>query len=353
MNLQYNEAQIDAMKTSGEALTFLNKTLSGITKKDSKVKVFTVRLNKELAEFLLKFNLKTPQVTNRPINWSVVESMARQINNGHFRNTGEPLLFTDNAEGIDLQHRCHAVIKAAETNPTASYETTTLTGIHVKDMESLIDNLLVMGVAKRTKMNLAHFASVDTHKWEMVEYYMLPEDIKPGSINKALSRLEINDEYKTKRAYYDGIYDEVVTMFHAQPGVNAELGVKRIPIFAAAMLKMNDLDSAKASEFMKAFFNPLGNDLPKGNPVDALRSELVRKFAEGLRDQTRPIFIRRAMLFAFEAFRLNAIKTKWVDFVGLDPKIMHNMGVAMKTAVVNHEALAAIPTDEVFATVMQ
>lgn len=319
MNLQIDENQIDTLKASGEALSVLNKTLKEANK-ESKVKVFTVCLNKQLAEFLLKFNLKNPQVTNRPINWSVVESMARQILNGHFRNTGEPLLFTDTGDGIDLQHRCYAVLKAAETNPDISYETTVLTGIHVDSIDALIDNLLVMGVAKRTKLNLAHFANVDSHKWEMVEYYMLPEDIKPGSINKALSRLEINDEYKAKRAYFDSVYDIILALFRGHAAVNDELGVKRIPIYAAAALKMFDLDREQGMKFMEAFFNPLENSLPKGNPVDALRSEMVETFAEGLRDKTRPIFIRRAMLLAFDALRNNVVKTKWANFIGAEVK---------------------------------
>lgn len=268
----------------------------------------------------MKFNLKNPQVSNRPINWGIVDSMARQILNGHFRNTGEPLLFATNAEGIDLQHRCHAVLKAAEINPTASYETTILTGIHVDNMEALIDNLLVMGVAKRTKLNLAHFANVDAQKWEMVEYYMLPEDIKPGRITKALSKLEINDEYKEKREYYDQAHKEVVALFNSHRDINLELGEKRLPIYAAAALKMIDVDRNKAMEFMEAFFNPLENSLQKGNPVDALRTELVEMFATGQRDKTRPIFIRRAMMLAFEEFYNGHIKTKWNHFVGVTVK---------------------------------
>ena len=311
---RYDDSQIETLKTSGKALDVLNKILLAANK-PNKVKVFTVNLTKELAEFLLKFNLKHPQVTNRPINWSVVDSMARQILNGHFRNTGEPLLFTDTGDGIDLQHRCYAVIKAAETNPATSYETTVLTGIHVDSIEALIDNLLVMGVAKRTKLNLAHFANVDSHKWEMVEYYMLPEDIKAGAINKALSRLEINDEYKAKSDYYDSVYATISTLFHSHGDVNNELGVKRIPIYAASALKMFDVDREAGMKFMEAFFNPLENSLPKGNAVDALRSELVNSFASGQRDTTRPIYIRRAMMMAFEAMRQDSVKTKWSHFM--------------------------------------
>lgn len=319
MNLQYDEAQIEAMKTEtveggeNKALSLLNETLSEINK-PTKIRAFTVFLNKDLATFLLKFNLKHPQVTNRPINWGIVDSMARQILNGHFRNTGEPLLFTDTGDGIDLQHRCHAVLKAAEIQPEAGYETTILTGIHVENTEALIDNLLVMGVAKRTKLNLAHFANVDSHKWEMVEYYMLPDSIKPGSISKALSKLEINDEYKMKRVYYDTMYASIVSLFMAHKQVNLELGEKRIPIYAAAALKMFDVDQEKGLQFMEAFFNPLDNMLPKGNPVDALRQEMVALIASGQRDKTRPIFIRRAMLKAFEEFFNGRVRTNWGTF---------------------------------------
>jgi hypothetical protein len=245
----------------------------------------------------------------------MVESMARQINNKHFRNTGEPLLFTDTAEGIDLQHRCYAVIKAAETNPEAAYETTVLTGIHVDSIDALIDNLLVMGVAKRTKQNLAHFASVDPKHWEMVEYYKLPDDIRPGRINKALSKLEINDEYKTKRQYYDSVYDTIGAFFKAHRETNLELGEKRLPLYAAAALKMFDLDRERGMVFMEAFFNPLENNLPKGNPVDALRQELVYAFSLGQRDMTRPIYIRRAMLNAFGSFLSGENRTKWASFI--------------------------------------
>ena len=346
--LQYDEAQIETLKTSGQALAVLNKTLHAAARSDTKVKVFTVTLNKELAEFLLKFNLKNPQVTNRPVNLSVVESMARQILNGHFRNTGEPLLFTDTGDGIDLQHRCYAVIKAAETDANASYETTVLTGIHVDSIDALIDNLLVMGVAKRTKLNLAHFANVDSHKWEMVEYYMLPEDIKPGAINKAMSRLEINDEYKGRREYFDSVYTTISGLFAAHANVNDELGIKRIPVYAAAALKMFDVDREVGMKFMEAFFNPLENSLPKGNAVDALRSELVDAFATGMRDQTRPIFIRRAMLLAFEALRADTVKTKWSHFMRFTSK--HGRAAAAAAVKLNgkghtngHPAIPMIP----------
>lgn len=329
---QFDEAKIESMKKEGTAIGLLNEVLTAANR-PSNVKVFTVFLDKKLAEFLLKFNLRNPQVTNRPINWSIVESMARQILNQHFRNTGEPLLFTDTGEGIDLQHRCYAVLKAAETDEKAGYETTVITGIHVDSIEDLIDNLLVMGVAKRTKLNLAHFASVDAKKWEMVEYYMLPEDIKPGRINKALSKLEINDEYKTKREHYDSVFETINTLFRSRQEVNAELGDKRIPLYAAAALKMFDIDREKGLTFMEAFFNPLENSLPKGNPVDALRNELVTAFASGQRDSTRPIYIRRAMLAAFDAFLSGETKTKWPHFIGTTPKRDGNRdGNPVKTA---------------------
>jgi hypothetical protein len=150
----------------------------------------------------------------------------------------------------------------------------------------------------------------------MVEYYMLPDDIKPGRINKALSKLEINDEYKTKREHYDTVYATIVELFKAHRDVNAELGEKRIPIYAAAALKMMDIDADKAMTFISAFFNPLENDLPKGNAVDAMRQELVETFATGQRDKTRPIFIRRAMLLAFEEFFHGRLRTKWGHFIG-------------------------------------
>ena len=315
INLQTaDEKEIEALKAEGKGLAVLN-TLLETHNKPNKVRVFTVLLNKDMAEALLKFNLKNPIVANRPINWGTVESMARQILNGHFRNTGEPLLFTDTGDGIDLQHRCHAVLKAAETNPAAGFETTVVTGIHVDNMESLIDNLLVMGVAKRTKMNLAHFANVDARKWEMVEYYLLPEDIRPGGITRALSKLEINDEYKKKKSYYDESYQKAVNMFSEHEDVNEELGEKRLPLYAAVYLKMNDINPDAAFKFMSAFFNPLENELPKGNAVDAIRQELVNAFAVGQRDLTRPIFIRRGMLAAFKEFVDGTVKTKWHSFI--------------------------------------
>jgi hypothetical protein len=312
--LTADEKEIEAIKAEGKGLAVLNHLLE-TNNKPTKVRVFTVLLNKDMAEMLLKFNLKNPIVANRPINWGTVESMSRQILNGHFRNTGEPLLFTDTGDGIDLQHRCHAVIKAAETNPNAGFETTVVTGVHVDNMESLIDNLLVMGVAKRTKMNLAHFANVDARKWEMVEYYLLPEDIRPGGITRALSKLEINDEYKKKKSYYDDSYQKVANMFSEHEDVNVELGEKRLPLYAAIYLKMNDINPDAAFKFMSAFFNPLENDLPKGNAVDAIRQELVNAFAVGQRDLTRPIFIRRGMLAAFKEFVDGTIKTKWHSFI--------------------------------------
>lgn len=309
------EAQIEVLKTTGKAFPVLNEVLTKRNNPTSQLKCFTVFLNRELAEFLLKFNLKTPKVTNRPINWGTVDSMARQIINGHFRNTGEPLLFTDTGEGIDLQHRCYAVLKASETKPDAGYETTVVTGVHVESEEELINNLLVMGVAKRTKRDLSHFAGVDTRRWEMVEFSLLPEDVRPGQINKALSKYEINDAYISHRAYYDETFEMIRNMYLQKRDVNTELGEKRLPVYGAAALKMFEIDREKGLVFMEAFFNPLENSLAKGNPVDAIRQELVTAFATGHRDMTRPIFIRRAMLLAFREFVDGHVKTKWQSFL--------------------------------------
>ncbi len=77
---------------------------------------------------------------------------------------------------------------------------------------------------------------------------------------------------------------------------------------------MFDVDQEKGLAFMEAFFNPLDNMLPKGNPVDALRQELVTMIASGQRDKTRPIFIRRAMLKAFEDFFNGRVRTNWSTF---------------------------------------
>ena len=62
--LQYDEAQIETLKTTGKALDVLNKTLHAAARPDTKVKVFTVRLNKELADFLLKFTFTTNHSTS-------------------------------------------------------------------------------------------------------------------------------------------------------------------------------------------------------------------------------------------------------------------------------------------------
>ncbi len=113
------------------------------------------------------------------------------------------------------------------------------------------------------------------------------------------------------------MYETISTLFKTHRNVNVELGEKRVSLYAAAALKMFDLDREKGMTFMEAFFNPLENSLPKGNPVDALRNELVNSFAAGQRDATRPIYIRRAMLFAFDAFLSGDTKTKWPAFMGM------------------------------------
>ncbi len=104
-------------------------------------------------------------------------------------------------------------------------------------------------------------------------------------------------------------------MFKSHKDVNNELGEKRIPLYAAATLKMFDQSRERGMQFIEAFFNPLENSLPKGNPVDAVRSELVETFATGQRDKTRPIFLKRALLKAFEEFSQGHIKTKWDSFI--------------------------------------
>ena len=83
---------------------------------------------------------------------------------------------------------------------------------------------------------------------------------------------------------------------------------------------MFDTDPIKGSQFMEAFFNPLENDLPKGNSVDAVRQELVVAIASAQRDLTRPIFIRRALMNAFKEFVAGTVRTKWSHFLNTPEK---------------------------------
>lgn len=80
------------------------------TKKTS-LTVYTQVITPAMAIQLLENNIKN----NRKINLKVVESYARQMEKGLWIvDSGEPLIFSSEGQGISFQHRMRAVIRAAE-----------------------------------------------------------------------------------------------------------------------------------------------------------------------------------------------------------------------------------------------
>lgn len=79
--------------------------------KQSSLTVYTQVITPAHAIKLLENNIKN----NRKINMKVVESYARQMEKGLWIvNSGEPLIFSEEGQGISFQHRMMAVIRAAE-----------------------------------------------------------------------------------------------------------------------------------------------------------------------------------------------------------------------------------------------
>lgn len=315
------EALTEILSSPETRVEHLTQLFNNLNDRKVDLKAYTIFVNDPLAKHLLKFNMSLhPNLSNRPVTPAVIEYLANQVLAGTMRNTGEPLLFTSEGDGIDLQHRLLSVIRAAEKKADAGYWSTVIVGVPIHSTDELIENLLVMGTTKRTTRHLAHFAGVDASVWKAVEYAMLPIGARPGSMTTAHSRADVNREYKRQKAYYDSAITYIEGLFgDAKDGgiagstynVNLPLGAKRKPIYVAAYIQMQKKDEAKAREFMEAFFNPLDNTLQKGNPVDAIRNELPLGFATQFRDDTRPITVRDSMLKAFDFFLAGERRTHW------------------------------------------
>jgi hypothetical protein len=334
------------LRDPNSRVRFLNDLFREYNDTENPVNLYTVFINKNLAEILLKFNMTLhPGLENRDLNKKVVSYLAGQIIKGTMRNTGEALIFTSQGDGIDLQHRLNAVVAAwAQMTKTVTdpqevarlaqeigYTSTIIVGLKVESIEALIENLLVMGQTKRTKKDILKFVQTTskatlTH-WEMVEYFMFPEGLRPGTLQTAFSKADINREYMSQKEFYDetlayinGLFGDPKDKTDEQFTINKPLGPKRVGIYAASYLKMAVVDEAKAREFMQAFFNPLDNTLRKGNAVDALRYELVEGFETQFRDEHRPIIVRDALMKGFLHFIAGEIRTRWTraDF-GLPP----------------------------------
>lgn len=92
---------------------------------ESKPSASVVHVTPELAERWLGKNLK-----NRNISMRIAYAYAADMLNGNWELTGEAIKFAKDGSMIDGQHRCTAILLAAEENPDISIPMFIVRGLH-------------------------------------------------------------------------------------------------------------------------------------------------------------------------------------------------------------------------------
>jgi len=296
----------------------------------SDIETLVIGMTAELAQFLLKLNY----TFNRKVSQKTVKSYARQMTRGQFLNTGEALLFSAYmGYGYDLQHRLQAVILANESIPGIVVKMTITFNIPCESLDEFKRLLYMSQQAKqRTKTDstaiLINSKSVPEGKLalaicETIQWYILPDDVETGTIESSISKLDIAEQYENNYDKYSNIFTTVAALYNRYMShflidgtlpedqkIN-DLTKSRLPFYAAAYLKMLDIDAEQAHRFMDAWFST-ENTLHRYNAIDALRSLVLSRKGTGLRDGLRPVHIRTAMMKAFSYFITNTNRMVWL-----------------------------------------
>jgi hypothetical protein len=253
----------------------------------SDVSACSVGLGPELAHILMdNFNLTKEEgidIENRKTTQRTVNNYAADMTRGKWLNTGEPLIFTQDGIGTDLQHRCLAVIQSGCTIPV-----TVITGVNIAKKD-LRRTMLVTGTAsRRTDAQLAGMANFPRDLWKCVQFYITP--LETGTRNsKTWNNLDVNDVFAEREEFFKSGLAYVETLYSNSTGDIRKLFGNRKPVVAAAYLKMQDENFDKSQ--IDFFFDNLfvfANDLPAKHPINLLRTELDYMFTNAFRDDSRP-----------------------------------------------------------------
>lgn len=216
----------------------------------------TVELTPELAMLLL-----TNNPNNRNISHWKIEQYARDIKNGKWDHNGAAIIIAKDGEMNDGQHRCEAVLEAEKpitTQITFGAERQTRSTLDI-GMKREVGQHLTMAGHSNTRLlayAIASYLAIKNH----------------GRLECPLSARPTTSEILDWAEEHPEMQESVLT---------ASRLAKKIRVSPGLFGALHYLFSERAPRAANKFFEGLidGTGLEKGNPMYALREQLVRNAA--------------------------------------------------------------------------
>lgn len=226
-------------------------------------KIEVVRIDPEMAAELLRDH----NDRNRPIDWTVVRTYARQMTDGKWTFVGDPIRRSVTGRLLDGQYRLSAVVQSGTTQ-----EFVLVSGLP-DDSQTFMD----IG-KKRTPSDV--FAM-----------HQVPNAPRAAAVTNLVMRYELRNMLDTK---YVITIDELLSYYRDEANTNlidrgTSMGdsVKRIlPMSPAVVGAVHVIVSRESDPFTVAeFFEKLikGYGLEEGDSIAALRNWVIRRKREDLR----------------------------------------------------------------------
>lgn len=226
------------------------------------VKIETVEIGPERALALLEHNDR-----NRPMDFSLVKTYARQMTDGQWRFVGDPIRVSKTGRLLDGQNRMQAIVQSETTQTFAL-----LTGLEDDDQA-------YMDVGKRRTPG------------DVFGMFGISNAPRAAAVTNMLMRYEMRNlldtKYKITIAEQLAYYQVPANARRIDVGTTIGDGmIKLLPISPAVVGTVHAVVSPVSDPFaVEEFFTKMreGYGLEQGDGISALRNWLIRRKREDLR----------------------------------------------------------------------
>lgn len=226
------------------------------------VKIETVEIGPERALQLLEHNDR-----NRPMDFSLVKTYARQMTEGQWRFVGDPIRVSKTGRLLDGQNRMQAIVASGTTQTFAL-----LTGLEDDDQA-------YMDVGKKRTPG------------DVFGMFGVPNAPRAAAVTNMLMRYEMRNlldtKYRITVAEQLAYYRDPANSHRIDVGTTiGDQMIKMLPISPAVVGTVHAAVSPISDPYAtEEFFVKLreGYDLSRGDGIAALRSWLIRRKREDLR----------------------------------------------------------------------
>ena len=221
---------------------------------------------------------------NRHISQRRVAQFAAQMRSGHFENTGEPIIVSD--EGIlnDGQHRLHAVVAAdaaVEMDIRFGIPRRAFVNTDTGAARSSADVLSIRGVAGASQIAMALRLLIAYERG-------LPEHLRDYITNEEVSRA-----YDRWPEIEDAVAKVQVYRFPPQ--------IRSTPLYATTFLAMRAPRAARVDEWLHMLAT--GLEAHREHPAYVLRERLLRGVGADLGTRERQLLRFALMIKSWNMFR--------------------------------------------------